>query len=319
MKICVTARDFSTGGDSAVRMLREAGHEVVDLSACDMGSATSPQQVWEAVGDAQIAITGMEPYNEDVFAHCPRLQMISRRGIGYDSVELEACRRRGITLARTVGAVEGSVAEHVLACILYFARRLDLQNASMHRGEWRRVMTPGAKTRKLGLVGFGGIGREIALRARPLGMEIFYYCRHPRAEWENEYGAAYLELDELLAACDYVSVNVPLDDSTRGMFGAGRLARMKEGSILINIARGPVVDAHALREALDSGHLAGAAVDVFDREPCTDSPLVGCPNALLTPHTATYTSENFNTMNDIAARSVLAYLAGTLEEKYIVR
>lgn len=103
------------------------------------------------------------------------------------------------------------------------------------------------------------------------------------------------------------------------MFGAGRLARMKEGSILINIARGPVVDAQALRAALDSGHLAGAAVDVFDREPCTDSPLVGCPNALLTPHTATYTSENFNTMNDIAARSVLEYLAGTLEEKYIVR
>lgn len=319
MKICITARNFSTGSEKAAQLLRAAGHEVVDFSDRDMGSGTPPEQVWQAVGDADIAVTGLEPYNDEVLARCPRLRMISRRGVGCDSISFPACRARGVTVARTVGAVEGSVAEHVLACILYFARRLDLQNAAMHQGLWQRRMTPGAKTRRLGLVGFGGIGKEIARRARPLGMEIFYYCRHPRTEWENEYGAAYLELDALLAACDYVSVNVPLDDTTRGMFDAGRLARMKAGSVLINIARGPVVDAHALRAALDSGHLAGAAVDVFDREPCTDSPLIGCPNALLTPHTATYTSENFDTMNEMAARNVLDYLAGRLEEKYIVR
>lgn len=318
MKIVITARNFSTGDDSAVRLLLTHGHEVVDLSDADMGAGTPEAAVIEAAKDADIAITGLEPFSRNVLEQCPNLRLISRRGIGYDSVDVDACRERKITLCRTVGAVEGSVAEHVLAYILYFSRRVDLQNVPMHEGRWQRIMTPGAKTRKLGLVGFGGIGKEIALRARPFGMELYYTCRHPNSAWEQEYGVQYLPLDELLAVCDYVSVNVPLTDSTRGMFGSEAFAKMKPGSIFINIARGPVADAHALRAALDSGHLGGAAIDVYDVEPCTDSPLIGCPNALLTPHTATYTSENFTTMNVIAARNVLNFLDGALDGKYIV-
>ncbi len=318
MKIVITARNFSTDDDSAVRLLQQAGHEIIDLSDADMGAGTPEATVLEAVKSAEIAIAGLEPYSRAVLEQCPSLRLISRRGIGYDSVDVDACHARGITLCRTVGAVEASVAEHVLAYILYFARRVDLQNIPMHEGKWQRIMTPGAKTRKLGLVGFGGIGKEIALRARPFGMELYYTCRHPNSAWEKEYGVKYLPMDELLATCDYISANVPLTESTRNMFHAGTFAKMKPGSIFINIARGPVADPHALRAALDSGHLAGAAIDVFDREPCTDSPLIGQPNALLTPHTASYTSENFTAMNLIAAQNVLDFLSGTLDQKYIV-
>ena len=318
MKIVITARNFSTGDDSAVRLLQAAGHEIVDFSEADMGAGTPESAVWEAVSDAEIAIAGLEPFSRTVLEHCPNLRLISRRGIGYDSVDLDACMDHHITLCRTVGAVEGSVAEHVLAYILYFARRLDLQNVPMHEGKWQRTMTSGAKTRKLGLVGFGGIGKEIALRARPFGMELYYNCRHPNSAWEEEYGVQYLPMDQLLATCDYISVNVPLTEATRGMFDTAAFAQMKPGSIFINIARGPVADAHALRAALDSGHLAGAAIDVYDVEPCTDSPLIGQPNALLTPHTATYTSENFTTMNIIAAQNILDFLDGKLDSKYIV-
>lgn len=318
MKIVITARNFSTGDDSAVRLLQAAGHTIVDLSDADMGAGTPESAVWEAVQNAEIAITGLESYSRAVLEHCPDLRLISRRGIGYDSVDLEACRDHHVAVCRTVGAVEGSVAEHVLAYILYFARRVDLQNLPMHEGKWQRTMTPGAKTRKLGLVGFGGIGKEIALRARPFGMELYYTCRHPNSAWEKEYGVKYLPMDELLAICDYVSVNVPLTASTKNMFDAATFAKMKQGSIFINIARGPVADAHALRAALDSGHLAGAAIDVFDREPCTDSPLIGQPNALLTPHTASYTSENFTAMNIIAAQNVLDFLDGRLDDKFLV-
>jgi len=318
MKIAITARNFSTGDDSAVRLLQAAGHTIIDLSEADMGAGTPESAVWEAVQDAEIAIAGLEPYSRAVLEHCPSLRLISRRGIGYDSVDLDACKDHQVAVCRTVGAVEGSVAEHVLAYILYFARRVDLQNIPMHEGKWQRIMTPGAKTRRLGLVGFGGIGKEIALRARPFGMELYYTCRHPNAAWEQEYGVKYLPMDELLATCDYVSANVPLTEATRNMFDAAAFAKMKPGSIFINIARGPVADVHALRAALDSGHLAGAAIDVYDREPCTDSPLIGHPNALLTPHSASYTSENFTTMNVMAAQNVLDFLEGALDAKFLV-
>jgi phosphoglycerate dehydrogenase-like enzyme len=298
-----------------MQKLIDAAHQVVDYSFADMGSGTSENEVYEAVKDTDIAIAGLEPYRKRLIDKCPRLKMISRRGVGYDTIDVETCKANGITLARTVGAVEGSVAEHVMAYILYFSRRLDLQNQIMQSGGWKRILMPGAKSRTLGLVGFGGIGKEIAKRALPFGMKIVYYCRHPKKEWETAYGVTYVELDELLSASDYVSVNIPLTASTRGMFDLTMFQKMKKGSYFINIARGPIIDPHALKTVLDHHHLAGAGIDVFDSEPCTDSPLIGCSNAVLTPHTAPYTEENFTEMNENAAQNVLDYLAGKLPEK----
>lgn len=318
MKIAITARDFSGVDDSALQMLINAGHLVLDYSSSNMGSGADVAEIIRAVGDADIAVTGLEPYGQELLQGCPNLKMISRRGIGYDSVDIEACRRHGVRVARTVGAVEGAVAEHVMAYILYFSRRIDMQNADMQKGLWNRVMTPGAKTRRLGLVGFGGIGKEIARRALPFGMEILYNCRHPQPQWEEEYGVSYAPLDRLLSTCDYVSVNVPLTDDTRGMFGHAMLSKMKKGSVFINIARSGVMDVMALKELLQNGHLGGAAVDVFDCEPCTDSPLIGCPNTILTPHTAPYTDENFITLNRMAAQNVLDFIDGRLDAKNIV-
>lgn len=267
MKVVITGRNFTTCDKDSIQMLIDAGHEVIDYSTADMGSGTDEEIVYEAVKDADIAILGLEPYSESVIKRCPNLKMISRRGIGYDSVDTKACKERGIVLARTVGMVEGAVAEHVMAYILHFARRVAMQNETMYQGQWNRVMAPGAKGRTLGLVGFGGIGKEIAKRAVPFGMKVLYNCRHPKNEWEEEYNVKYMDLEEMLSVCDYVSVNVPLSKSTRKMFGAEMFRKMKKGSIFINIARGQVMDAEALKEALDSGHLAGAGVDVFDAEP----------------------------------------------------
>lgn len=317
MKIVVTSRNFTTPTNTSARELLEAaGHTVVELRQ-DVGTGLSERAVYTAVGDADAAIAGLEPYGEEVLSHCPNLKLISRRGIGYDAVDLAACARHGVTLARTVGAVEASVAEHVIAYIFYFARRIHAQNALMQQHIWQRNLVGGVKGSTLGLAGFGGIGKEIARRAVPLGMRVLYNCRHPRREWESEYGVRYADLDELLAASDYVSVNVPLTPSTQGMFSAARFAQMKQGSYFINIARNLVMDERALADSVRSAHLGGAAVDVFAHEPCTDSPLHGVPGLILTPHTAPYTEENFATMNRIAAQNVLDFFAGRLDEKYI--
>lgn len=315
MNIVVTGRDFSTYDTRALKMLEDAGHQVTDYSATSFGSGTDEEEIIRAAKDAEIVIAGLEPYSRKVIEQCRNLKMISRRGIGYDNVDLDACRERKIAVARTVGAVEGAVAEHVLAYILYYARRLDLQNEEMQNRRWTRIMMPGAKNHTLGLVGFGGIGKEIAKRAVPFGMRVVYYCRHPRREWDDAYGVTYMPLEELLSVSDYVSVNVPLTDDTRGMFDKTLFSRMKKGSYFINIARGPVAVEEDLYEALVSGHLAGAAVDTFEKEPCTDSCLAGVEGTILTPHTATFTRENFVEMDEIAVRNVLDFLEDRLEGK----
>lgn len=316
MKIVITARNFSAYDSAALQLLRDAGHDVIDLSANGFGVSSSESDMIAALSDADIAISGLEPLSANVIAHCPKLKHIALRSIGYDGVDLDACRAHGISVTRLTGMVEGAVAEHVMAYILYFARHVEVQNAAMQQGIWNRILMPGAKGRTLGLVGFGGIGKEIARRAVPFGMNVLYTCRHPKPEWEAEYGVSYRSLDALLAESDYISVNVPLCDETRGMFGDAQFAQMKKNCVFINIARGPIVDLHALRRALDHGVIAGAGIDVYDSEPCTDSPLVGCKNAVLTPHVASFTSENFIAMNNRAAQNVLDILSGTLDGKY---
>ena len=289
MKVVITARNFQLPGCKAIDMLQQAGFETVDYGHLGLSVGADEELLYSLMNDADAVICGLEPYRGPLLERCPRLKVLSRRGIGYDSVDPDACRRLGISLWRTAGAVEGSVAEHVMAYLLYEARRIDLQDAPMHRHEWKRSLLPGLKGSTLGLVGFGGIGKEIARRAVPFGVRVLYTCRHPRQEWESEFGVTYAPMEQLLADSDYVSVNVPLTDDTRGLIGREQLAMMKRDSCLINIARSPVVDVDALADALRGGRLRRAFVDVFPHEPCTDSPLMDCPNAVLTPHTASYT------------------------------
>lgn len=312
MKIVVTARNFTTLDNGALEMLQATGHEVVDYSGLNYGTGTPTQQIAQALQDADIAVAGTETIDREVIAACPKLKMVSRRSVGYDSIDLDACRDAGVTVTRITGTVEPAVAEHVMAYLLYLGRDIERDNAMVHAGVWKRVMSRGIKNRTLGLVGFGNIGKEIAKRAVPFGMEVLYYCRHPKPEWEEEYHVKYAPFDELLARSDYVSANVNLSDSTRGMFGAAEFAKMKSDAVFINIARSGVMDTDALKEALDNNVIRAACVDVFDHEPCTDSPLMSCPNAILTPHTASFTSENFTVMNRCAAQNVLDYLAGSI-------
>ena len=314
MKVVVTARNFSTDDKTALEMLQDAGFNVEDYSAEDIGSATDEEYIRSLVLDADAVICGPEKISNKAIEESQNLKIVSRRGVGYDSIDVDFCKKNGVAVARALGTVEGSVAESVMAYILYFARRIDLQSESMNRGEWKRIMTPGAKNHTLGLIGFGGIGREIAKRAVPFGMDVLYYCRHPK----DEFGAHYAELDELLRESDYVSINVPLNESTVNMIDEKAIAKMKDGAILINTSRSKIVDTNALADALKSGKLSGAAVDVFDNEPCTDSPLVGLPNVVLTPHTAPFTKENFREMNNRAAKSVIEFFNGTLDSRYLI-
>lgn len=314
MKAVITARNFSTNDRTALQSLIEAGFEIEDYSGEDIGSGTDPEYIFSLIRNANAVICGPERITNETIEKCPELRLISRRGVGYDTIDIDFCRQKGVAVARALGTVEASVAESVMAYVLYFARQIDVQSEIMHRGEWKRIMTLGAKNRTLGLIGFGGIGKEIAKRAVPFGMRVLYYCRHP----EDKYGAKYAELDELLRQSDYISVNVPHTPETENLINAEKIAKMKDGAILINTARSKIVDTSALAAALISGKLGGAAVDVFDNEPCTDSPLIGLANVVLTPHTAPFTEENFCEMNNRAAQNIIDFFNGTLDSRYLI-
>ncbi len=315
MNIVITTANFC---DEALEKLKSLGFNAWRYSGKPLGAGAPDDEVFEAIKEADIIIAGTETYRASLLGKLNRLKLISRNGIGYDAIDTEALAKEGIGLTRTVGFVEGAVAEHVMAYILYFARRIDEQNRLMHEHHWSKVLQPGAKGHTIGLVGFGGIGKEIARRAAPFKMKILYYCRHPKATENKEFNASYVSLDRLLAESDYVVACVPLTESTYHFFDEKTISQMKEGSCLINIARGPVVDEIALVKSLKSGHLAHCAVDVYPHEPCTNSPLLGCPGAVLTPHTASSTVENSREMNFAAVDNAINYLAGKIDSKFVV-
>ena len=185
MNVVITTVNFT---DTALSKLKEAGLNAWKYSGPALGAGVSKDILYEAVKDADIIIAGTETYSLSLLKRLNRLKLISRNGIGYDAIDLNALKELGIGLTRTTGFVEGAVAEHVMAYVLYFARRIDAQNKLMHKHVWKPTLEPGAKGKTLALYGFGGIGKEIAKRAVPFKMNVIYYCRHPNLEDEKTYG-----------------------------------------------------------------------------------------------------------------------------------
>ena len=250
-------------------------------------------------------------------AAAARLKVVGRLGVGLDNIDLAACAARGIEVIPATGANAESVAEYVLAMAMILLRGAAyLSTAAVLAGRWpRQMLSQGREVagKTLGLVGFGSIGRVTARKAAAVGMRVVAYDPAVEAgspSWA-EHGVAPLGLDELLARSDVVSLHLPLTDSTRGLLGEARLARMKPGAILVNSARGGIVDEAALAKALAAGRLAGAALDVFDREPlAAGSVLADAPNLILTPHVAGVTLESNERVSGIIAERVSAFLGG---------
>jgi (S)-sulfolactate dehydrogenase len=250
-------------------------------------------------------------------AAAARLKVVGRLGVGLDNIDLEACAARAIEVIPATGANAESVAEYVLAMAMVLLRGAAyLSTAAVLAGRWpRQMLSQGREVagKTLGLVGFGSIGRVTARKAAAMGMRIVAFDPAVAAgspSWA-EHGASPLGLDELLARSDVVSLHLPLTDATRGLLDEARLARMKPGAILVNSARGGIVDEAALAKALAAGRLGGAALDVFDREPlAAGSVLADAPNLILTPHVAGVTLESNERVSSIIAGRVSAFLGG---------
>lgn len=266
-----------------VAMLREAGFAV------DLDTAITPEGlVKKAGGYTALVVRSRTKVMKDVLAAAPNLRAVARAGVGLDNVDVDEARRRGVQVINSPEAPSNAVAELVLGYMLSLARNLPKADASMKRGEWIKSKLTGFEIqgKTLGIVGFGRIGHLLGKKAKALGMRVLCYdvMIDKLMSLVEEAGAESVPFDRLLAESDFVTVHVPLLPQTRGMFNAETIGKMKKESYLINAARGGIVDEEALLEALKSGHLAGAALDVYEEEPTKNVDLVGLGNVVCTPH-----------------------------------
>lgn len=252
----------------------------------------------------------------------PQLKIISNYAVGFDNIDVKAAADRGIIVTNTPSdEVNEAVAEHTWALILALARRVVesdefVRNQGYFAGSggykgWEPdlFLGPSVKGKTLGIIGLGRIGSMVAKRAKGYELTVLYNKHEPDTKAEAELGIKFVTLDELLASSDFVTLHVPLTDETRGMINKEALAKMKKGSYLVNTARGPIVDESDLIEALESGRLTAAALDVFESEPNVNPKLVSMPNVIMTPHIASATFEARNKMGEQAVCAILDTLS----------
>jgi phosphoglycerate dehydrogenase-like enzyme len=266
----------------------------------------------EAMHDVVAVIAGSEPYTDRVLAGLPRLRIISRNGVGYDCIDVPAATRHGVAVTITPEGNHAAVAEHAMALLLALTRSVVNNAIDTRAGIWRRrnVHIP-LRGRTLGIVGLGRIGRSMAARAAAFDMRLVACEKFPNAEFVKKYNIELLDLDALLRKADIVTLHTPLGPETRELINRRTLALMKPGSVLVNTARGGLVNENDLVEALRSGHLAGAALDVLVAEPPpADHPLLKLDNVVVSPHVSSLDSQAIEDMAMGAARNIVDVFAG---------
>ena len=243
------------------------------------------------------------------------LKVVANLAVGYDNVDVEAANKRGVIVTNTPGVLDETTADVAFMLLLAAARRLGESERVLRAGRWewwgpKLFMGPDVWGKKLGIVGLGRIGQAVARRAKGFDMEILYYNRSRKEEAEQELGARYLGLDELLETADFVTIHTPLTEETQHLIGRAELEKMKSEAVLVNTSRGPVVDEDALADALAEGRIFAAGLDVYEEEPKVHPKLLELENAVLAPHIGSGSIETRNKMAALAAENLAAVLRG---------
>jgi D-3-phosphoglycerate dehydrogenase len=272
----------------AAAIFRERGIQVDEITG------KTPDELAAIIGDYHgLAIRSSTKVTAKLLEHAANLKVVGRAGIGVDNVDIPAATARGVVVMNTPFGNSITTAEHAIALMFALARQLPEADASTQAGKWEKNRFMGVEltAKTLGLIGAGNIGSIVASRALGLRMKVIAFDPFLTPERALELGVEKVELDELLRRADFITLHTPLTDQTRGILSRENLAKTKPGVRIINCARGGLIDEAALKDALDSGHVAGAALDVFETEPATASPLFGTPGFVSTPHLGASTSE----------------------------
>lgn len=302
MKVLTTPRSYGKTDPTVFEMLEKAGLEVIRN---ETGGILDREAMKRLLADCEGVIVGVDPLDTQVMAAAPRLRAIAKYGVGVDNIDLEAARARGIKVSRTVGANAEAVADYAMTLMLAVARRAAAIDARCRRGDWGKITTRDVSGGVLGLLGLGAIGRLVARRAQGFGMTVMAYDPF----WDEDYarvnGIVKASPEEICARADVISLHLPLTEETRGTIGAPELAQMKPDAILVNTARGGLIDENALLDALAAGRIYGAGVDAFAQEPPEDPRWFTLENVVLGSHCAASTDGAARNMGRMATENLI--------------
>ena len=293
--------------DPATEVLSAIGAEL------QLASDSSPESVMKIAAGADAVLVTYAKITGDMIRQMTKCRIISRFGIGVDNVDLEAATEAGIVVTKVPDYCIDEVSDHAVALLLSAVRKIPMATDQVHAGTWKMPnVVPIHRLRGsvLGLVGFGRIPQLVAPKAKSFGLCVVAYDPFIAKEVFSRAGVEQVDFKELLKISDYVSIHSPLTPETKGLFNADAFKQMKKGSYVVNTARGPIIDEAALAAAIDSGHIAGAALDVMTNEPPVNSPLIGKRNVFITPHTSFYSEESLVELQTKASQEVANVLTG---------
>lgn len=307
-KVLAALPNYSKFCREAKKLLVENGCQVVEN---ETGGPLSFDQLKDYVHDIDAVIAGVEEWNAAVFDLAPQLKVIARFGVGVDNLDLDEAKKRGIVVTNCPGLNAVSVAEHTVMLMLNLLRECPQLNEDTRKGNWRRLLVTELNGKTVGLLGFGAVARNVAVRLKAFGCDVIAYDKFPNEAAAAEIGVRLCEMEEVLAMSDILSVHVPGMKETYHLICRESITKMKNGVYLVNTSRGTNVDEAAVCEALNCGKIAGFGTDVFEFEPVTpQDPLFRFQNYICTPHTAAESHENYHNTGIKTAQAVLAALTG---------
>jgi len=302
-KVLVALSTFAEFDDAPIRLLDESG---LDYYLNPSGHRLVPEEIIKMGRDCEGIIAGVEPYDNYVLDHLPKLRCLSRCGAGIDNISLEKAREKGIVIRNTPDVVVLPVVELTVAMIFDLLRKLSYHTHLLRLKQWKKKAGNLLFGKKVGILGLGKIGRGVAEVLTKLGADVYGADLFPDYQWANKNAIKIVSNELLLKECDIISIHVSILQNNKFVLGKKEIKSMKQGAFIINVSRGEVVDEGALYEALKSNRLGGAALDVFQKEPY-DGPLCDLENVILTPHIATLTKESRVQMEVEAVRNLLDF------------
>ncbi len=309
MKKIVIAKPFyAINSPTGYKMLQEKGYDIL-LNPHNRDFTL--EELKQVVGDIDGIIADSEPWGEEALSAAPKLKIIARYGVGMDSVDIEACKRHGVMVTNCPGLNSNAVAEQAVSLLLSAIRKIPLLNAQTKAGKWPKEMFKEISYHTVGILGFGRIGQLVAKKLGGFGCRILAYDKYPSEEIAHNLGVEMVSFDHVLAESDFISIHMPLLPETRHCINTKSISKMRDGVILVNTSRGPIVDEAAMVEALNSGKVLAFATDVFAQEPPRkDNPLFSQACCICTPHSAANTYENEERTGIATAQTIIDVFEG---------
>ena len=314
MKILITPRSFTSASKKPLEMLEEKGYEIIKN---ETGKPLNEREMLLLIKDVDGIIIGIDKLNVEIIRQTCNLKVISKYGVGVDNIDIKAATEQGIVVTNTPMANIDAVADIAFALMLALARKIPEANRETKAGNWKKFIGTSVWRKKLGVIGLGKIGRQVVKRAQGFEMEILCYDIIQDEEFARQFGVRYVDLEVLLKESDYITIHAPLSDATRNMIGYKELEMVNENSFIINTSRGGIIDESALYDALKNNKIKGAGLDVYEKEPPENSPLMELENVIMLSHNGAYTEEAIANMGIESAQNLIDVLEGREPENRI--